>query len=252
MFLRRLLERVRRQDWDAVLIELAMVVAGVFLGLQVSNWNDGRKAREVEATYLARIAEDVRSDAADMDEILRVSAVRMALLNDVLPKASGKPLPDGFESARGRVAIEAVPAYVEAGPGSAGFALFILTPLDGNRSAYETLINAGAIGGMHDVASLRRIQAYYASVDKVLHFEQGLEQNRDKLVDVQRRLGQSPAAPMGADDLAAAMAADPELLATAQNYWLYTNRHLKLVRELQAQARELARALDDEAGTRAR
>ena len=38
--------------------------------------------------------------------------------------------------------------------------------------------------------------------------------------------------------------ASPELLATAQNYWLYTNRHLKLMRELQAQARALATELD--------
>lgn len=244
MILRRLLDRVRQQDWAAVVIELGLVVAGVFLGLQVSNWNDERNARALEAAYLARIAQDVRRDVADMDEIIRVSAVRMALLNDVLPKAAGRPLPTGFDSARGRVAIEQVPAYVDEGPGAAGFALFILTPLDGNRSAYDTLINAGAIAGMDDVAALRRIQDYYAAVDKELHFEVGLEHNRDKLVDAQRRLGLSPVTPMTVDEMAAAFAADPELLATAQNYWLYTNRHLKLMRALQAQARELAEAID--------
>ena len=42
------------------------------------------------------------------------------------------------------------------------------------------------------------------------------------------------------------IAADPELLATAQNYWLYTNRHLMLTRELQAQARQLAESLEKE------
>jgi hypothetical protein len=146
------------------------------------------------------------------------------------------------------VAIEAVPAYVDAGTGSAGFALFILTPLDGNRSAYDTLINAGAIAGMHDVAALRRIQGYYAAVDKELHFEVGLEQNRDKFIDAERRLGLSPVKPMTVDELATAFAADPELLATAQNYWLYTNRHLKLMRDLQAQARELAGAIDKRGG----
>ena len=46
------------------------------------------------------------------------------------------------------------------------------------------------------------------------------------------------------DQLTAAFASNPELLATAQNYWLYTNRHLKLTRELQAQARRLAETLD--------
>lgn len=244
MIARRFARRLRQQDWFAVAIEFALIVAGVFVGIQVANWNDARKERSLEATYLARIAQDVRSDVSDMDEIIRVSAVRMALLNVLLTKASGRALPDGFDSARGRVAIEAVPAYADAGPNSAGFALFILTPLDGNRSAYDTMINAGGLADIHDVAMLRRIQDYYAAVDKVRHFEVGLEQNRDKLVDAERKVGVSPVNPMAIDEISAAFAASPELLATAQNYWLYTNRHLKLTRALQAQARELASAID--------
>ena len=244
MILRRLFDQARQRDWAAIAIEVALVVAGVFVGMRVNDWNEERKDRARESAYLERIAQDVRSDVADMDEIIRVSAARMALLNQVLPKASGRPLPDGFDSARGRVAIEAVPVYTDR-PDSNGFALFILTPLEDNRSAYETMINAGAIAGMHDLRALRRIQEYYASVDKERHFEVGLEQNRDKLVDAQRKLGVSPLNPMSVDDISSAFAANPELLATAQNYWLYTNRHLKLMRSLQAQARDLAASLEE-------
>ena len=243
MILRRLFDQARQRDWAAIAIEVALVVVGVFVGMRVNDWNEERKDRARESAYLERIAQDVRSDVADMDEIIRVSAARMALLNQVLPKASGRPLPDGFDSARGRVAIEAVPVYTDR-PDSNGFALFILTPLEDNRSAYETLINAGAIAGMHDLRALRRIQEYYASVDKERHFEVTLEQNRDKLVDAQRKLGISPLNPMGVDEISSAFAANPELLATAQNYWLYTNRHLKLMRSLQAQARDLAASLE--------
>jgi hypothetical protein len=45
---------------------------------------------------------------------------------------------------------------------------------------------------------------------------------------------------MTVDQLARAFAANPKLLATAEDCWLYTNRHLKLARELQARARLLA------------
>jgi hypothetical protein len=31
-----------RQDWAAIVIEFAVVVAGVFVGIQVSNWNADR------------------------------------------------------------------------------------------------------------------------------------------------------------------------------------------------------------------
>ena len=245
MILRRLSKRLNRQDWVAVTIELALVVVGVFIGIQVSNWNDGRKEHALEASYLARIARDVRSDAAQLNEIIRVSAVRMALLNAMLPDASGQALPDGFNSARGRVAIEQVPRYDGTNAYSPGFTLFILTPLDDNRSAYQTMISAGAIANMRDIAALRRIQDYYAAVDREMHFEVGLEQNRDKFVDAEREVGISPAKPMTFDQLAAAFRANPKLLATAQNYWLYTNRHLKLTSELQVQANALAASLEN-------
>lgn len=241
--MRRFARRLAQQDWFAVAIEFALVVAGVFVGLQVANWNDSRKDRALEATYLARIAQDIRSDISEMDEIIRVSAVRLALFNEILPKASGRALPDGFDSARGRIVIESVPAYAEAGPNSPGFALFILTPLEGHRSAYNTMISAGALTHMSNAARLRQVQDYYAAVDRERHFEVALEQNRDKFVDAERRLGMSPVKLMSVDEIAVAYAASPELLATAQNYWLYTNRHLKLMRTLQAQARQLADAL---------
>jgi hypothetical protein len=54
--------------------------------------------------------------------------------------------------------------------------------------------------------------------------------------------------PLTFEQLSKAFAANPELLATAENYWLYTNRHLKLTRELQAQAVALANDLEKEDG----
>lgn len=243
MIKRRLSERLKQQDWVGVTIELVLVILGVFLGIQVANWNEQRKEAAQERAYVARIAQDVRSDVAELDEVIRVSGLRMGLLNQLLPKASGQPLPDGFNSARGRVGIELVPAYDESSRFSPGFTLFILTPLDGNRSGYETMINTGAIAGMTDIATLRKIQEYYSAVDREMHFEVGLEQNRDKFVDAERRAGISPVKMMSADQLSAAFAANPELLAAAENYWLYTNRHLKLARELQGKARDLAEYL---------
>lgn len=243
MIKRRLGERLKQQDWVGVAIELALVIVGVFLGIQVANWNDQRRERTLERAYVTRIAQDVRSDVADLNEVIRVSALRMALLNQLLPRASGQPLPTGFDSARGRVGIEPVPSYGNNSHISPGFALFILTPLDDNRSAYETMISTGAIAYMTDIATLRRIQDYYAAVDRELHFEVGLEQNRDKLIDAERKAGISPVKAMTVDQLSAAFAGNPELLATAENYWLYTNRHLKLTRELQAQARSLVNYL---------
>lgn len=212
--LRRIANRMKQHDWAAVAIELVLVIVGVFIGIQVSNWNDARKERALEAVYLDRIAGDIRGDIAEMDEIIRVSSLRMSVLDRLLRDATGSALPAGFDSARGRIEIEAVPAYSDGDGSSPGIALFILTTLDGNRSAYETVIDTGGIGVMRDVATLRQVQDYYAAVDKVLHYEIGLEQNRDKLIDAQRKLGISPVAPLTMAELATALAANPELRAT--------------------------------------
>ena len=43
MLLRRLSEHLRAQNWTATWLELAIVVLGIFLGLQASQWYEGRQ-----------------------------------------------------------------------------------------------------------------------------------------------------------------------------------------------------------------
>ncbi len=59
MILRRLAAAIMRQDWTAVVIEIAIVVIGVFLGIQLGNWNDARISDRKEIAYLQRLHEDV-------------------------------------------------------------------------------------------------------------------------------------------------------------------------------------------------
>jgi len=68
MILRRLAEALRRQDWLTVAVEFLIVVAGIFVGLQVSDWNEQRKAREEELVYLERLLQDLDESIADTSE----------------------------------------------------------------------------------------------------------------------------------------------------------------------------------------
>ncbi len=69
MILRRLASAVRRQDWFTVGIEFVIVVAGIFVGLQVTEWNEQRQLRERELNYLVRLAEDVGAMRIEIAEI---------------------------------------------------------------------------------------------------------------------------------------------------------------------------------------
>ena len=54
MILRRFMQHVTDQNWFAVWIDLLVVVIGIFLGLQVTDWNEARQERVTESQYIAR------------------------------------------------------------------------------------------------------------------------------------------------------------------------------------------------------
>jgi hypothetical protein len=58
MISRRVAEHLKQQHWTAVAIDLVIVVLGVFIGLQVNNWNETRNERARERTYLERLLVD--------------------------------------------------------------------------------------------------------------------------------------------------------------------------------------------------
>jgi hypothetical protein len=70
MLLRRVIEHVRDQNWAAVAIDFAIVVVGVFIGIQVANWNDERGQRLVEADYLAALASDARYSIDSLHKLI--------------------------------------------------------------------------------------------------------------------------------------------------------------------------------------
>ena len=66
----RLLCRLREHDWLAALIELVIVIAGILIALQVSNWNQDRGDRQRGVRYAHRLAAEVASDRRVMDETI--------------------------------------------------------------------------------------------------------------------------------------------------------------------------------------
>jgi hypothetical protein len=67
MLLRRVIEHVREQNWLAVFIDFVIVVVGVFIGIQVANWNEERLNQREERILVERLRVDfdrISEDAA--------------------------------------------------------------------------------------------------------------------------------------------------------------------------------------------
>ena len=65
MILRRVIAHFRKQEWTAIAIDFLIVVIGVFVGLQVNNWNETRAARDSERTFLEAVRDDLIREADD-------------------------------------------------------------------------------------------------------------------------------------------------------------------------------------------
>lgn len=62
MILRRLSQSLKQQNWTAIWIEFVLLVLGVFLGIQVSNWNADRVDRVKSAVVTERLKADLRAE----------------------------------------------------------------------------------------------------------------------------------------------------------------------------------------------
>ena len=59
MILRRLSQSLRQQNWTAIVIEFVLLVSGVFLGIQVSNWNATQIERREAHASMQRLENDM-------------------------------------------------------------------------------------------------------------------------------------------------------------------------------------------------
>lgn len=63
MILRSVMRHVREQNWVAVGIDFLIVVVGVFIGIQVANWNDERRAQADLKAALGNLAQEIANTA---------------------------------------------------------------------------------------------------------------------------------------------------------------------------------------------
>ena len=98
MILRRVMEHVKAQNWIAVAIDFVIVVVGVFIGIQVSNWNAARAERADERALLERLHEETRALLEIQKSEFADQAPRVEALTAVHPllfdQTPGRPLTD--------------------------------------------------------------------------------------------------------------------------------------------------------------
>lgn len=80
MILRRLSQSLKQQNWTAIWIEFILLVSGVFLGIQVSNWNAAQADARLGRDYVRRLTLDLRED---LSTVRTQSAYYSAVLQSI-------------------------------------------------------------------------------------------------------------------------------------------------------------------------
>lgn len=146
--LRHVITHLRRQDWAAVAIELIVVIVGVFIGVQASNWNETRKDRQTARSYIERIREDVSNDLKLFDRGDAIADARIAQIA-VLSHTARNPETAKAAPARFLTALEkaAWRSYEPVEP-----------------RAYAELVAAGKLNLVTPVALREAMAAYYVQI----------------------------------------------------------------------------------------
>lgn len=84
MIFRRFLQRFKQQPWGAIATELVIVVVGVFIGIQVSNWNEAREARQDYDLAIERYRAEIKANLDMLDTLDAGSATTLPPVTEAL------------------------------------------------------------------------------------------------------------------------------------------------------------------------
>lgn len=99
MILRRFTKHVTDQNWFAVGLDVIVVITGIFLGMQVTEWNETRKENTLQQIYKNRLVRDIENDMSNAQARLHYFTIvksygEKALAYLDLPQTDRKPTPD--------------------------------------------------------------------------------------------------------------------------------------------------------------
>jgi hypothetical protein len=132
VILRRLSQSLKEQNWTAIWIEFVLLVTGVFLGIQVSNWNAERETRQKSALFTARLLADLKFEAWGYQYLIEYE-------KDVL--ANARRALDGFDGSKPLSDEQLVIAAYRATQ---------YESQDRHRATYDELVSTGTIGLITD------------------------------------------------------------------------------------------------------
>ncbi|NNU14989.1 hypothetical protein HK107_01455 [Parvularcula sp. ZS-1/3] len=246
MILRRITQHVRAQNWFAVGIDFVIVVIGVFIGIQLGNWNDARTNAATEQVVLGAILDEVEADLDQLTSAMESAALATAASNHLLEAADLKPLTEiklpvynSYLYTDGMPSLEGT--SLEAIRGQLWKAIAVRLYPAQSDSAFDGLVSAGNLSLISDPDLVRALQRYKALWEPLeISHTNTYRPFRDRLIFVGQKHGLSPFKGVGEEQLVALLQSDPELEGAVRTVLEYGVLHWQTLNSLHNNADALA------------
>lgn len=248
MILRRVIAHFREQEWTAIGLDFLIVVLGVFIGIQVSNWNEARTDRHRETQIIADMLADLETDRSEYANGLELGIRRISAANASLTGAGLAPLQVAFEMPKTDL-VEYASASVDAEGAAAGDAQLIWTDVvmgyypTPSSAAYDAMVGSGDINIIRDRDLVRQLQVYRAR-------SLGVEAQNAKILPIRAEVlrvgvsyGLAPYSRIPAGEYLALVASQPELAAAIRLQGAFSVFHYGDIKSADARAADLQSSL---------
>lgn len=173
MILAKFGRAVRSHDWFTALIELVLLVIGIFFGFQLDRWNDERLDRESADEYRLQLIADLKVERSDITALIEYHETVREYAEVALTVWDQQPLVEPEDL---------VVALYQASN---------VLPVTSARGAYDALSANGLIDLIGNPALRSRLAAYYGGGTNRV-FEEEKRYRREVRgvipIDVQRRV----------------------------------------------------------------
>ena len=182
MILHNLANAIRGQNWFTVLIELTVVVVGIFLGLQIDDWNERRKENSLERGYIERLEAEVDANIA-----VYQTAIERAERTDRIYRDYFDYLHDPAVASPGESELLAVLCRVG-----------IQSRLRFDNTVYDELVSTGRLDIIGYIELTRSLKTYWTvQVSRAQGTAQLAPVNRQTFRDIEEFIFWQPALPGG-------------------------------------------------------
>ncbi|MCH5372736.1 MAG: hypothetical protein JJ992_02080 [Planctomycetes bacterium] len=181
------------------MIDLVIVVVGVFIGIQVANWNEVRLNRQLELETLAGISTDLRADRRSLQEAIALADANIQAGNHALTAAGLDPVESVELPVQSSIAGESieVPSFLTGMDDSMRESLWSRLVVryfpSPNDAAFSTLVATGRLGLISDRSLVGALQSYKGQWDNLdTSQNRTLRPFRNQTVFVGQKYGLSP------------------------------------------------------------